>query len=267
VADPGATPVGWEEVAPVAGAAALGWEKVALVVALAAWEEDALVAGVAAWKEVALVAGVAAWKEVALMAGVAAWKEVALVVVLAAWEEVALVAGVAAWKEVALVVVLAALEEVALVAGVAAWKEVALVAGVAAWKEVALVAGVAAWKEVALAVKNFDLVLLLPRMEATAAPKFCYSNECNCHQVHNQHPVVYEVYCDTIMPICQTGYTTVLSKEQGKSFQKSTSHEGLATFGKYPQERNKRILLSFCRWSQSMPSWRRWWQTKSRRPG
>jgi hypothetical protein len=65
--------------------------------------------------------------------------------------------------------------------------------------------GVAAWKEVALVVKNFDLVLLLPRMEATAAPTFCYSNKCNCQQVHNPHPVVYEVYRDTIMPICQTG--------------------------------------------------------------
>ena len=73
VMDPGATPVGWEEVAPVAGAAALGWKEVALVAVLAAWEEFALVAGVAAWKEVALAAGVAAWKEVALVAGVAAW--------------------------------------------------------------------------------------------------------------------------------------------------------------------------------------------------
>jgi hypothetical protein len=65
---------------------------------------------------------------------------------------------VVAWKAVALEAVFGALEEVALVAGVAAWKEVALV----------LV--FAAWKEVVLAVKNFDLVLLLPRTEATVAP-------------------------------------------------------------------------------------------------
>ncbi len=45
-------------------------------------------------------------------------------------------------------------------------------------------AELAAWEKVALAVKNFDLVLLLPRMEATVAPKFHYSNQCNCHQVH-----------------------------------------------------------------------------------
>ncbi len=64
-------------------------------------------------------------------------------------------------------------------------------------------AALAAWKEVVLAVKNFDLVLLLPRMEATVAPKFRYSNQYNRHQVHNQHQVVYKVYHDTIMPICQ----------------------------------------------------------------
>ena len=90
-------------------------------------------------------------------------------------------------------------------AAVVRWEEIALVAILAAWEEVALVAELAAWEEVALAVKNFDLVLLLPRMEATVAPKFCYSKQCNPHQVHNQHRVVYEVYCDTIMPICQTG--------------------------------------------------------------
>jgi hypothetical protein len=65
------------------------------------------------------------------------------------------------------------------------------------------VAVLAAWEEVALVVKNFDLVLLLPRIEATVAPKFRFSNQCNCNQVHNQHRVVYEVYRDTIMPICQ----------------------------------------------------------------
>ena len=56
----------------------------------------------------------------------------------------------------------------------------------AGWEEIALAAAVA-WEKVALAVKDFDLVLLLPRMEATVASKFCYSNQCNCHQVHNQH--------------------------------------------------------------------------------
>jgi hypothetical protein len=40
---------------------------------------------------------------------------------------------------------------------------------VAGWEEVSLVT-VAGWlEEVALAVKNFDLVLLLPQMEATVA--------------------------------------------------------------------------------------------------
>jgi hypothetical protein len=76
---------------------------------------------------------------------------------------------------------------------------------VTAWKEVALLVVLVAWKDVVLAVKNFDLVLLLPRMEVTVAPNFFYSNQSNRHQVHNQHQVVYKVYCDTIMPICQTG--------------------------------------------------------------
>jgi hypothetical protein len=59
---------------------------------------------------------------------------------------------------------------------------------VAGWEEVALAATVACWlEEVALAVKNFDLVLLLPQMEATVVPKFCYSNQCNLHQLYNQH--------------------------------------------------------------------------------
>ena len=98
-------------------------------------------------------------------------------------------------------------EDVALVAGAAAvsWEKVALVAVLAAWEEVALLVVLAAWNDVVLAVKNFDLVLSLPRMEATVAPKFRYSNQCNPYQVHNQHRVVYEVYRDTIMPICQTG--------------------------------------------------------------
>ncbi len=89
----------------------------------------------------------------------------------------------------------------------AAWQEVALVAGavLAAWKEVALLVVLAAWKDVVLAVKNFDLVMLSPRMEATVALKFCYSNQCNRHQLYKQHQVVYKVSCDTRMPICQTG--------------------------------------------------------------
>ena len=118
------------------------------------------------------------------------------------WEVVALVAGVA----------VVGLEDVALVAGAAVvgLEDVALVAGAAVvgLEDVALVVGAAAvvgLEKVPLVVKNFDLVLLLPRMEATVAPKFCHSNQCNCHQVHNQHQVVYKVYRDTIMPICQTG--------------------------------------------------------------
>jgi hypothetical protein len=78
--------------------------------------------------------------------------------------------------EVALVAALAVWEEVALVEVLAAWEEVALVAVLAAWEEVALVAVLAAWEEVALAVKNFELVLLLPRMEATVALKFPTAN-------------------------------------------------------------------------------------------
>jgi hypothetical protein len=78
-------------------------------------------------------------------------------------------------------------EEDALVAVLAVWEEVALVAVLAAWEEVALVAVLAAWEEVALAVKNFDLVLLLPRMEATVASINFYSNQCNLHHVYNQH--------------------------------------------------------------------------------
>ena len=118
------------------------------------------------------------------------------------WEVVALVAGVA----------VVGLEDVALVAGAAVvgLEDVALVAGAAVvgLEDVALVVGAAAvvgLEKVPLVVKNFDLVLLLPRMEATVAPKFRYSNQCNPHQVHNQHRVVYEVYRDTTMPICQTG--------------------------------------------------------------
>ncbi len=122
--------------------------------------------------------------------------------VLVGWKEVALVAVVADWEEVALVPVLAGWEEVALVAA-AGWEDVALVAVVADWEEVALAA--AGWEEVALAVKDFDLVLSLPRMGATVASKSRYGNQCNCHQVYNQHRAVYEVSCDTIMPICQTG--------------------------------------------------------------
>jgi hypothetical protein len=91
------------------------------------------------------------------------------------------------------------------VAVLAPWEEVALLVVLVAWEEVALLVVLAAWKDVVLAMKNFDLVLLLPRMEATVAPKFRYSNQCNPHQVHNQHRVVYEVYRETIMPICQTG--------------------------------------------------------------
>ena len=119
------------------------------------------------------------------------------------------VAAVVGWEDVALVAGAAAVswEDVALVAGAAAvsWEKVALVAVLAAWEEVALLVVLAAWNDVVLAVKNFDLVLSLPRMEATVAPKFRYSNQCNPYQVHNQHRVVYEVYRDTIMPICQTG--------------------------------------------------------------
>jgi hypothetical protein len=88
------------------------------------------------------------------------------------WEEVALVAVVAVvagWEEVALVAVLAGWKEVALVAVLAGWEEVAL-AVVEGWEEVALAAVAAGWEEVALVVKDFDLVLLLPRMEATVAP-------------------------------------------------------------------------------------------------
>ena len=70
----------------------------------------------------------------------------------------------------------------------------------------------------------------------------------------------------TIMRICQTGWTTVLSKEQGKSFQKLTSHEGMGTFGKYPQDRKKRIFCSSCRRRQSTSSCRRLWQIKSHHP-
>ncbi len=105
------------------------------------------------------------------------WKKVAQVAVLGAWEKVAQVAVLAAWEKVAQVAVLAA------------WEKVAQVV-LAAWKEVALVVVLAAWKDVVLAVKNFDLVLLLPRTEATVAPKFRYSSQCNRHQVHNQHRVV-----------------------------------------------------------------------------
>ncbi len=68
-------------------------------------------------------------------------------------------------RKVALVAVLAAGEKAALVAVLAAWEKVALVAVLAAWKEVALVVVLVAWKDIVLAVKNFDLVLLLPRME------------------------------------------------------------------------------------------------------
>jgi hypothetical protein len=64
----------------------------------------------------------------------------------AVWEEVAVVAVVAGWEEVAL-------------AAAAGWEEVALVAVVAGWEEVALAAG---WEEVPWAVKDFDLVSLLP---------------------------------------------------------------------------------------------------------
>jgi hypothetical protein len=188
-------------------------------------------------------------------AAVVGREEVSLVAVLAGWEEVSLVA-VAGWEEVALVAVMAGCEEVALVAVVAGWEEVALVAVVAGWEEVTLaVAAAAGWEEVALAVKDFDLVLLLPRMEATIAPKFCYSNQCNSHQVHNQHQVAYKVSCDANLSN-RMNYCSL--EEQDKSFQKLTSHEGMGTFGKYPQDRNKRIFCSSCRRRQSTSFWRRW---------
>ncbi len=53
-------------------------------------------------------------------------------------------------------------------------------------------------------VTDFDLVLLLPRMEATVALQFCYSNQCNFHHVYNQHQVVYKVSHETKLPTCQT---------------------------------------------------------------
>jgi predicted ABC-type transport system involved in lysophospholipase L1 biosynthesis ATPase subunit len=118
--------------------------------------------------------------------------EVALLAKVAGLEEVALAAA-AGWEEVSLVAVVAGLEEVA---------QAAVLAG---WEEVALAAAAAAWEKVARAVKDFDLVLLLPRMEATVVPKFCSSNQFNRYQVYNQHRVVYKVSCDTIMPFCQTG--------------------------------------------------------------
>jgi hypothetical protein len=64
---------------------------------------------------------------------------------------------------------------------------------------------VAGCKAAQHAVKDFDLVLLLPQIEATVALQFCYCNQCNLHPVYNQHQVVYKVSHDTILPICQTG--------------------------------------------------------------
>ena len=45
----------------------------------------------------------------------------------------------------------------------------------------------AGWEAAQHEVKDFDLVLLIPRMEATPALRFRYSNQCILHQVYNQH--------------------------------------------------------------------------------
>jgi hypothetical protein len=50
----------------------------------------------------------------------------------------------------------------------------------------------AGWEATQHEVMDFDLVLLISRMEATIAPQFCYCNQCNLNQVYNQHQVILQ---------------------------------------------------------------------------
>ncbi len=107
------------------------------------------------------------------------------------------------WEEVVPGAVMQGLEEAPL-AGAVLWEEVVPGAVMEGLEEAPLAVAVGL-EEAQHEVKDFDLVLLIPRMEATVAPQFCYSNQCNLHQVYNQHRVVYKVSHDTFLPICQTG--------------------------------------------------------------